>query len=797
MAGTPQYNGNIAEQVWKGGYDEYLRGYKYDYDKANRFKHASYGFKFENEWGPDNWDWTQRYDEEIGEYDRNGNIKQLTRWHGAFMKVDDLHYTNWDGNKLLNVQDWVSSNTPVGFKDGASVGYDDYQYDANGNMTFDHNKGIQSIAYNHLNLPQLITMEGGKGTIEYIYDATGNKLQKKVTDNPGNKITITKYAGAFVYSSSYAIGASPAADQLELISHDEGRIRPKPTIPTQPLSASNATYIYDYFLKDHLGNVRMVITSEQQQDLYAATMETANATKEEQLFSNITNTRITKPGGFDTDNNNAQVARLNGNLNTTGNTRVGPSLVIKVMAGDKISISTKAWYQGNTQAPPNGFAPISDEILSLLTNGIMAANGGKGGVFSQTDISSWLNPVVGDFLTTKQNPSYNALKPKAFLNWIIVDEEFKKVSSPNHMGVMQVQSGDPAATLVALQQMVVRRNGWLYVYVSNESPQDVFFDDIKVNHERGPVTEATDYYPFGTSITGLGTKAIAFGGSENKYKYNGKEEQKKEFSDGSGLEWYDYGARMYDGQIGRWHTSDPLVGKYVDWSPYNYAYNNTLKNIDPDGREIWIYYEEEKRNKKGEIQYKKNGQAKTVTRSVQYKDGKLFDSKGNEYAGDNKFLIDSKTALDYAQTKDADVYFGDGKSMVKELIDTKEKVFLKQGSGNTNYFTNSNTFVFNPSLGYKLFDQDGKETGRQSAAMQLLHEIGHAYRDLFYGENENKTKGMPTLEIMNHGAREEQFVTRFIETPAAQRLGEGTRSSYEQRKEKFTPISVTSREEQK
>ncbi len=583
---TPQYNGNIAEQVWKGGYDEYLRGYKYTYDKANRLLTSDYGFKYLNDWNSMVWDFSMKYNESIGNYDRNGNIKQILRYHGSWNQIDNLQYTGWDGNKVLHITDWVNANIPVGFTDHETY-IDDYQYDANGNMTFDYNKGITAITYNHLNLPTLVTM-GTKGTIAYTYDAAGNKLQKTVTDQTvsPNKISNFFYAGAFVYRSSYLSGNTPGPDTLELVTHEEGRLRPVKIDTTQALTPANLKYIYDYFLKDHLGNTRMVVTTETQTDLYAATMEAANATKENQLFNNISSTTTAKPSGFDTNGSNAQVSRLNGDINTSGNKRVGPSLIIKVMAGDTISLSSYAWYTGSTQAPPTGLPAISSELIPLLTNGIVAANGTHGGAIPTTDINNGVTGVVNDFLTNTQ--TYDNTRPKAFMNWVIVDEEFKKVNSANHMGAIQIpllSGGAAKAQLIGPNNMVVRRNGWLYVYLSNESNQNVYFDDLVVNHKRGPLVEATDYYAFGMQIPGLSTQANKGQNyNPNRYKYNGKELQGKELNDGSGLEWEDFGARMYDAQIGRWMVIDPKSNEMQNYSPYSYAFNNPIKLIDPDGK---------------------------------------------------------------------------------------------------------------------------------------------------------------------------------------------------------------------
>jgi RHS repeat-associated protein len=149
-----------------------------------------------------------------------------------------------------------------------------------------------------------------------------------------------------------------------------------------------------------------------------------------------------------------------------------------------------------------------------------------------------------------------------------------------------------------LSNLPIDKSGYLYIYLSNETPNiAVFFDNLQVTHVRGPLLEENNYYPFGLSMSGLSDKVLRNSYSENKHLYNGKEMQNREFSDGTGLELYDFGARFYDSQLGRFFTPDAYTEMYHSLSPYQYGANDPVKNIDNNGDSILTFFY----NKKGEL----------------------------------------------------------------------------------------------------------------------------------------------------------------------------------------------------
>ena len=93
--------------------------------------------------------------------------------------------------------------------------------------------------------------------------------------------------------------------------------------------------------------------------------------------------------------------------------------------------------------------------------------------------------------------------------------------------------------------------------------------------QTGTVKERNDYYPFGTRYSQSGGNVDP----TNRLKYNGKEDQTT-----GNLGFLDYGARMYDAELGRWFSVDPMAEKYYSLSSYNYCANNPILFIDPDGQ---------------------------------------------------------------------------------------------------------------------------------------------------------------------------------------------------------------------
>jgi len=307
---------------------------------------------------------------------------------------------------------------------------------------------------------------------------------------------------------------------------------------------------------------------------------------------------------------------------------------------------------------------------------------------------------------------------------MIVDEEFNKVTSSLHMGAVQVQPIGGAMQkqpLTGLNQLTVRRGGWLYVYVSNESNQDVYFDDLVINHKRGPVVETNSYYAFGMEIPGLNAKAIGFGTSpQNRAKYNGASElQSKEFSDGSGLETYDTHFRQLDPQLGRWWQIDPKPN--MGESPYTSMSNNPVRFNDPLGDIINIKNNSTDAGKEGFIKIvnggtggyyeTKIGEDGKVTLVATGKEGKMTKQQGKFYKQIMK-AIDSKTNIGITVVSGTKI---EGGSYFASTIDVGD--FLKVGNGS---IINSASFVAH-ELAEQKYKQENGFIGLQG--FDKAHEI--------------------------------------------------------------------------
>lgn len=582
---SSELNGNIAGIQWRSRGDGEQRAYGFSYDNANKLLNADYNQLVETSWDKTKTDFTASNIT----YDNNGNILTMDQkgmQANVITALDQLQYAYLSNSNQLS---YVRDNSPgwnstLGdFKEINNNNTRDYYYDGNGNLIQDNNKAITSITYNYLNLPESIAIKN-KGTVGYTYDAAGNKLQKVTVDSTVTpvKTTTTDYIGSFVYENN----------NLQYVSTEEGRAR--------PVIDNNAdNFYYDYFEKDHLGNVRVVLTDQIHKDYYpAATLEgninggnnKPNAIRIEKDYYtiNIGNV-VSNPSGIpDYPNNNGiynnnpysyvdssskKVYKLTG---TSSAAATGLNITLKVMSGDKIDILGKSYWTQHNTAGDNTNLLLADIVSALLAtpDGLAAS---KGATATGLTTGSNALSLPSTFLT--RDPGSGDTKPMAYINYILLDDQFQWVKS----GVSRVGSaGSVKDHFSDLQDISVTKNGYLYVYCSNQSPVDVFFDNLQIVQTRSPLIEETHYYPFGLTMAGISSKALAFGEPENKCLFNkGSELQNKEFSDGSGLELYATNFRSLDPQLGRWWQIDPKPD-YAQ-SLYSAMNNNPISFNDPLG----------------------------------------------------------------------------------------------------------------------------------------------------------------------------------------------------------------------
>ena len=241
--GKKLYSGKISSMDWKEREKAYVNTYDLDYDQLGRLTSAKYNNR-------------KYYNSVYCQYDKMGNVTSLTRSgerdNNHYGTIDILDYS-YDGNQVVKVSDKESGPHFKGafhFVDGADEDIE-YTYDANGNMTRDLNKGIQSIEYNVLNLPVAVNFKlrddqtglEEKKSIEYFYDSDGGKRAVLYTDGETSTDDNT-------LCYSYTENRTFEDGELRQILFNGGYVTFKEGKPQ-----------YHFYLQDHLGNNRIMADS--------------------------------------------------------------------------------------------------------------------------------------------------------------------------------------------------------------------------------------------------------------------------------------------------------------------------------------------------------------------------------------------------------------------------------------------------------------------------------------------------------------------------------------------------------
>ncbi|NQX81904.1 MAG: RHS repeat-associated core domain-containing protein, partial [Flavobacteriaceae bacterium] len=272
--------------------------------------------------------------------------------------------------------------------------------------------------------------------------------------------------------------------------------------------------------------------------------------------------------------------------------------------------------------------------------------------------------------------------------------------------------------------------------------------NIRLSYKDGlsglEIVEENNYYPFGLKhkgYNGLSTSS----NTALKYKFGGKE-----LDESLGLGTYDFGARNYDASLGRWMNLDPLAEQMRRHSPYNYAFDNPVYFIDPDGmapEDFLIWYKDE------------NGKNQSFR----------FNGSNSSDAPDNEFVNSVIEAYDYNTGN------GGGDAMKAAAEDSSNDYQVVESDKESSSSRSKSVIYWNPNGGLK-----NEETGDVlSPATILEHESDHAVDRV---KNSKTHKNNVSTMDSNFKNKEEKRVINGNETKTAKANGEINKNAKSSRK---------------
>ncbi len=567
----PLYNGIAASMRWRtdktygAGTTEFTGMYVFDYDALYQLTEARFAtpnfignsFSFAG----------NNFRVSDMSYDPNGNILALRRYNGTGARTNDFTYRYNTGGTTVQQNNQLRD----------IPGYSTYAYDAVGQLITDDKtatSGDQFVDYDALGRVTNVYSDAGKTQLKItnVYDDQGFRLAK-VSYVDGRTTWYNRAPDGKVLSVYETVHATGTTSKTEVPIYAASKLGVYYPSPGEPGSTA-------YELTDHLGNVRAIV--KEQQDVYLATMEDNNVAditnprvEEMQYFERLFETevndyRMNKTSPLPTVPTPTRAAYLYWN-DTPGLTAtdkaIGPAITLKVQASDTIRIEGFARYERQASFTRN----VDLSILSALLGTTFT---GTNGIDVTSTVTSMFQDglSLGGFLTDT-NPN----TPYAYMNYILFDTNFDFVDG----GVVRVD--EDGAFWPGEENMgnfdhvefttpiITTQAGYIYVWASNESRNaKVWFDDIKVTHSHGIVTQATDYEPWGLVMREQKSEIRNY-----RFGFQGKFAE-KDLETG----WNHFDLREYDPAIARWISGD-LFEQHA--SPYLAMSNNPIVMADPDG----------------------------------------------------------------------------------------------------------------------------------------------------------------------------------------------------------------------